>query len=172
MRALPVLLGALVLLAGVVAFNRSHVPTATPPQTVTLEPLPTATFRAVLIWQTGSEVQTREVELRAADSPPARLGATLRALRVWLRETSAWPEELGAPRVFWLGEGRAALDFARRAPPTVTVAAEMQLLESIRRTASRQGVGEVFVLVNGHVPPTFLGQVALPDTLERVEVAE
>ncbi len=166
MRALPVLLGALVLLAGVVAFNRSHVPTATPPQIVTLEPLPTAAFRAVLTWQTGSEVQTREVELRAADTPPARLGATLRALRGWLRETSAWPQELAAPRVFWLGEGRAALDFARRAPLTVTVAAEMQLLESIRRTAASQGVGELFVLVDGRVPPTFLGQVALPETLE------
>ncbi len=166
MRALPVLLGALALLAGVVAFSRTHAPAATPPQVVTLEPLPTATFRAVLTWQTGSEVQTREVELRAADSPPARLGATLRALRVWLRETSAWPQELAAPRIFWLSEGRAALDFARRAPPSMTVAAEMQLLESIRRTAASQEVGEVFVLVNGRVPPTFLGQVALPETLE------
>ncbi len=166
MRALPVLLGALALLAGVLAFSRSHAPTARPPQIVTLEPLPTTVFRAVLTWQTGSEVQTREVELRAADTAPARLGATLRALREWLRETSAWPQELAAPRVFWLGEGRAALDFARRAPPTITVAAEMQLLESIRRTAASQGVGELFVLVNGRVPPTFLGQVVLPETLE------
>ena len=139
MRALPVLLGALVLLAGVVAFSRSDAPTATPPQVVTLEPLPTAAFRAVLIQQTDGEVRTREADLRAADSAPARLAATLRALRAWLREASLWPPELGAPRVFWLGEGRVALDFALPEPSRMTVAAEMQLLESIRRTAARGG---------------------------------
>lgn len=172
MRALPVLLGALVLLAGVIAFSRSDAPTATPPQTVTLEALPTTAFRAVLVQETDGEVRTREAELRAADTAPARLAATLQALRVWLREASLWPPELGAPRVFWLGEGKAALDFTLSTPPRMTVAAEMQLLESIRRTAARGGVDDVFILVNGRVPPTFLGQVALPDTLERLESAE
>lgn len=172
MRALPVLLGALVLLAGVVALSRSYAPTVTPPQTVMLAPLPTAAFHAVLTQQTGAEVRTRELELRAADTPPARLGATLRALRSWLREESLWPQELGAPRIFWLGEGRAALDFVLSAPPRVTVAAEMQLLESIRRTAARQGVSEVFVLINGRVSPTFLGQIALPGSLEDLGTVE
>jgi hypothetical protein len=165
-RALPTLLGALVLLAGIVAFSRSHAPIAAPPERVTLEPLPTTPFRAVLIQRADGEVRTREAELRAADTPPARLGATLRALRDWLRQDGLWPRELGAPRVFWLGEGHAALDFPLREAPRMTVAAEMRLLESVRRTAARGGVGEVFVLVNGRVPPTFLGQVALPDTLE------
>ncbi len=169
MRALPVLLGALVLIAGVAAFTRSHAPTVTPPPTVTLEPLPTTAFRAVLLEQTGAELRTRYADLRAADTAPARLGATLRALRSWLREASLWPKELGAPRVFWLGEGRAALDFALRAPPKLTVATEMRLLESIRRTAARQGVSQVFIMVNGRVPPTFLGQIALPGTLEDFE---
>lgn len=166
MRPLPTLLGALVLLAGIIAFTRSHAPTAAPPETVTLEPLPTTPFRAVLIQQADGEVRTRNADLRAADIPPARLGATLRALRGWLRQESLWPRELGAPHVFWLGSGRAALDFPLRGAPRVTVAAEMRLLESVRRTAARQGVGEVFVLVNGRVPPTFLSQVVLPDTLE------
>lgn len=160
------LLGALVLLAGIVAFSRSHAPTAAPPERVTLEPLPTTPFRAVLVQRADGEVRTRDAELRAADTPPARLGATLRALRGWLRQDGLWPRELGAPRVFWLGAGRAALDFPLRGTPRLTVAAEMRLLESVRRTAARGGVGEVFVLVNGRVPPTFLGQVALPDTLE------
>lgn len=166
MRVLPVLLGTLVLLAGIVALTRSQPPAVTPPQRVTLEPLPTAEFRAVLIQQADGEVRTRDAELRAADTAPARLAVTLRALRSWLREEALWPRELGAPRVFWLGEGRAALDFPLSVPLTVAVSTEMRLLESIRKTAARGGANDVFILVNGRVPPTFLGQVALPDTLE------
>lgn len=166
MRALPTLLGALLLLAGLIAFSRSQQPSAAPPEEVTLEPLPTAPFRAVLFGQLGDEVRSRELELSAADTPSARLDATLRALRSWLREALLWPAELGAPHVFWLGEGRAALDFPLRGGPSVSVATEVRLLDSIRRTAARQGVDEVFILVNGRVPPTFLDQVALPLTLE------
>ncbi len=166
MRVLPVLLGALVLLAGIVAFTRSRPPVVTPPPWVTLEPLATTAFRAVLIQQADGEVRTREAELRAADTTSARLGAALRALRGWLIGAS-WPRELGAPQVFWLGNGRAALDFPLRGDPTVSVATELRLLESIRATAARGGANDVFILVNGRVPPTFLGQVALPDTLER-----
>lgn len=166
MRALPTLLGALLLLAGLIAFSRSQQPSAAPPEQVTLEPLPTTPFRAVLFGQLGDEVRSRELELRAADAPSARLGATLRALRSWLREASLWPAELGAPHVFWLGEGRAALDFPLRGAPSLSVSAEVRLLESIHQTAARQGVDSISILVNGRLPPTFLGQVALPQTLE------
>ena len=177
MRALPTLLGALVLLAGLLALVNTRPPAVPPPAPVTLEPLPTTQFRAALIQQTGSEVRTREVTLRAADTPSARLGVTLRALRTWLLEAGAWPRELGAPRVFWLGEtsgeGRAALDFSLQ-PGTlnVPVAAEVWLLDSVRRTAARQGVVDTFILVNGQVPPTFLGQVALPQTLEDITLED
>lgn len=166
MRVLPVLLGALVLLAGIVAFTRSRPPVVTPPPRVTLEPLATTTFRAVLIQQADGEVRTREAELRAADTASARLGAALRALRSWLIGVS-WPRQLGAPQVFWLGNGRAALDFPLKGEPTVSVATELRLLESIRATAARAGANDVFILVNGRVPPTFLGQAALPDTLKQ-----
>jgi len=165
-RALPALLGALVLTAGVIAFTRSHAPTVAPPETVTLEPLPTTGFRAVLVQQLDGEVRTREAELRAADTTPARLGATLRALRGWLLREGLWPRELGAPRVFWLPGERAVLDFPLGAAPGVAVSTEVLLLESIRQTAVRGGARDVFILVNGRVPPTFLGQVALPGTLE------
>lgn len=166
MRALPTLLGTLVLLVGIIAFSWSRPPSAAPPEEVTLEPLPTTAFRAVLLQQLGGEVQSRELKLRAADAPSARLAATLRALRSWLREGSRWPAELGAPHVFWLGEGSAALDFPLRGAPNLSVAEEVRLLASVRQTAARQGVGEVYILVNGRVPPTFLGQVALPQTLD------
>lgn len=166
MRALPVLLGLLVLFAGIVTFVRSRPPTLAPPQRVTLEPLPTPPFRAVLIQQADGEVRTRDAGLSAAENAPARLAATLAALRAWLREEALWPEQLGAPQVFWLGEGRAALDFPLTGTPVMSVAAEVRLLSSIRRTAVRQGAPEVYILVNGRVPPTFLGQVTLTDTLE------
>ena len=172
MRVLPTLLGALVLLAGVLAFVHTRPPVVPPPELVTLEPLPTTPFRAVLIQQTDGELRTRNVSLRAADTPPARLAATLRALRTWLVEEGAWPRELGAPRVFWLGKagdetnkGRAALDFPLLGTVTVPVTTEVWLLGSVRQTAARQGVADIFVLVNGRVPPTFLGQVSLPQTL-------
>ena len=170
MRPLPTLLGTLVLLAGILALVQTRPPAVPLPALVTLEPLPTTPFRAVLIQQTDGEVRTRDVTLRAADTPPARLGATLRALRMWLLETDAWPRELSAPRVFWLGEkngeGRAALDFSLLGTPDVPVSAEVWLLESVRRTAARQGVADTFILVNGRVPPTFLGQVALPQMIQ------
>ena len=175
MRVLPTLLGALVLLAGILALVHTRPPGVPPPELVTLEPLPTKAFPAVLIQQTDGELRTRNVSLRAADTPPARLAATLRALRTWLVDEDAWPRELGAPRVFWLGkagetsdkagEGRAALDFPLLGTVTVPVTTEVWLLGSIRQTAARQGVTDTFVLVNGRVPPTFLGQVSLPQTL-------
>lgn len=173
-RPLPTLLGALVLLAGVVALTNVPSPALPPPQEVTLEPLPEKAFTALLLQETGSEVRSREVALRAADTPGARLGASLRALRGWLLTEpvagsvgeTAWPPELGTPRVFSLGPTRVALDFPLRQNPGLTVATELRLLGSIRQTASRQGVTDVFILVNGETPPTFLGQVALPQVLE------
>ena len=179
MRVLPTLLGVLVLLAGVLAFVHTCPPVVPPPELVTLEPLPTTPFRAVLIQQTDGELRTRDVSLRAADTPPARLAATLRALRTWLVDEGAWPRELGAPRVFWLGEagetsseGRAALDFPVTGKVDVPVTTEVWLLESVRQTAARQGVADTFVLVNGRVPPTFLGQVSLPQTLGELGVPQ
>ena len=166
MRALPTLLGALALLGGLVAFVRSEPPPLPPPERVVLGAAPTATFSAVLIQQTGSELRTRDVQLRAAEDPGVRLGVTLRALRAWLMGEGAWPEGLGAPRVFWLGPGRAALDFPLRGRPVVSVTTELWLLESVRQTAARAGIPNLFVLVNGQVPPTFLGAVALPQVLE------
>ncbi len=172
-RPLPTLLGALILVAGVLALSRSQVPTPEPPPNVTLERLPREPFRAVLLLQLGSEVRTRDVVLLASATPGARLGSSLRALRQWLvnetngaGETSPWPSQLGAPSVFWLGGGRAVLDFPLRGAPSVAVSTELRLLESVRLTAERQGVTELFFLVNGETPPTFLGQVALPQTLE------
>ncbi len=176
LRPLPTLLGLLVLLSGLIAFVHTRSPTSPPPPFVTLEPLATAPFRAALIQQTDGEVRTRDVTLRAADNPPARLGATLRALRTWLVAEGAWPRGLGAPRVFWLGESsgeeRAALDFPLAEVPDIPVSAEMWLLGSIRRTTERQGIAAPFILVNGRVPPTFLGQVTLPQMLEELALEE
>ena len=169
MRVLPTLLGALVLLGGLIAFVRSEPTPLPPPERVVLEAAPTETFRAALVQQTGSELRTRDVQLRAAAEPGVRLGATLGALRAWLVEGKAWPRELGAPRVFWLGPGRAALDFPLRGRPVVSVTTELWLLESVRQTAARAGVLNPFILVNGQVPPTFLGAVALPQGLEGQE---
>ena len=166
MRTLPTLLGALVLLGGFIAYVRSEPTPLPPPERVMLEAAPTETFRAALVQQTGSELRTRDVQLQAAESPGVRLGATLRALRAWLVGEEAWPRELGAPRVFWLEPGRAALDFPLRGRPAVTVTTELWLLESVRQTAARAGVEDSFILVNGQVPPTFLGAVALPQELE------
>lgn len=165
MRTLPTLLGALALLGGLIAYVRSEPPPLPPPERVVLEAAPTAAFDAVLVQQTGGERRTRDVRLRAAADPGVRLGATLRALRAWLVGVGAWPPELGAPRVFWLGPGRAALDFPLRGGPVVSVTTELWLLGSVRQTAVRAGVENPFILVNGQVPPTFLGAVALPQVL-------
>lgn len=168
MRVLPTLLGALVLLGGFIAFIRAAPPPLPPPERVVLEPSPTEAFGAVLVQQTEGELRTRNVQLQAAADPGTRLGATFRALRTWLVEEGAWPRELGTPRVFWLGPGRAALDFPLQGRPVVTVTTELWLLGSVRETAARGGVEDPFILVNGRVPPTFLGAVALPETLELV----
>ena len=166
MRTLPTLLGALVLLGGFIAFVRSEPPPLPPPERVVLEAAPKEAFSAALIQQTGSELRTRNVQLQAAEDPGVRLSVTLRALWVWLTEEGAWPEGLGAPRVFWLGPGRAALDFPLQGRPAVTVTTELWLLESVRQTAARAGAPDPFVLVNGQVPSTFLGAVALPQGLD------
>ena len=166
MRTLPTLLGALVLLGGFIAYVRSEPTPLPPPERVMLEAAPTETFRAALVQQTGNELRTRDVQLQAAESPGVRLGVTLKALRAWLVEEGAWPHELGVPRVFWRGPGRAALDFPLRGRPAVTVTTELWLLESVRQTAARAGAPDPFILVNGQVPPTFLGAVALPQELE------
>ena len=176
MRVLPTLLGALILLAGILALVHTRPPGVPPPAPVTLEPLPTTPFPAVLIQQTSGELRTRDVSLRAADTPPARLAATLHALRTWLVSEGAWPKELGTPRVFWLGDeadgGHAALDFSLSETVEVPVTTELWLLGSIQQTAARQGVADTFVLVNGRVPPTFLGQVSLPQTLGELELPQ
>lgn len=166
MRALPTLLGALVLLGGLIAYVRSEPPPLPPPERVVLEAAPTEAFSAALVQQTESELRARDVRLQAAADPGARLGVTLGALRAWLVGVGAWPEGLGAPRVFWLGEGRAVLDFPLRGRPAVTVTTELWLLESVRQTAARAGAENPFILVNGQVPPTFLGAVALPQAIE------
>lgn len=164
LRPLPTLLGLVVAILGLLFLMASRVPAPEPPPSVMLEPLPTVPFTAVLFRATGSEVRSREVRLGARDAPDAKLEASLRALKAWLADT--WPADLGAPQVFWLGEGRAALDFALRGTPQVSVATELQLLESIRQTAARQGATDVFILVNDEVPATFLGQVVLPQVLD------
>ena len=163
-RALPTLLGLLLAVAGLLALTNFRVPAPDRPPRVTLEPLPTPAFQALLLQDTGGEIRSREVVLRAADTPAARLGSSLRALKTWLGE--AWPAELGAPKVFWLGRGRAVLDFPLRGAPESAVASELQLLGSIRETAARQGVTDVFIIVNGAASTTFLGQVALSQVLE------
>lgn len=163
-RPLPTLLGLLIAVSGLLFLVNSRVPAPEPPPLVTLEPLPTVPFTAVLFRDTASEVRSREVQLRASDTPGARLATSLRALKSWLGE--AWPADLAAPQVFWLGGGRAVLDFTLRGTPQVGVATELQLLGSIRQTAARQGLTDVFILINGQTPATFLGQVTLPQTLE------
>ncbi len=164
LRPLPTLLGLVVAILGLLFLVQSRETTPAPPPVVTLEPLPNTTFRALLFHETGTEVRSRELLLSAADTPEARLAATLQALKGWLGD--AWPPSLTVPTVFALGEGRVVLDFALSGAPQVSVATELQLLGSIRHTAARQGVSDVFILVNGRTAPTFLGQVALPQSLD------
>jgi hypothetical protein len=108
-RALPTLLGVLLLLAGLIAFSRSQQPSAAPPEQVTLEPLPLHPFRAMLFGQLGGEVQSRELELRACRHPfraprcdaagaaeLAARGAPLAPLNWAHRTSSGWAR--GAPR--------------------------------------------------------------------------
>lgn len=106
------------------------------------------------------------MSLQSYPEPGAQLAATLRALRAWLRDEGGWPEALGAPRVFLPVPTHAVLDFPLSAPPDLSAEAEAQLIASLRRTAARQGVREVTLLVNGRAPATFLGHVALADALE------
>jgi hypothetical protein len=163
---LPTLLGALVLLAGIVAFVRSSPPPLTPPPQVALEAVPASPFEATLVGVTATGEVHETALLQSYPEPGARLAESLRALREWLLAEGGWPEALGAPRVFLVTPTHAVLDFPLAALPTLSAEAEVQLIASLRRTAARQGVDEVTLLVNGRAPATFLGHVALADTLE------
>lgn len=173
-RLLPTLLGSLVLLAGLLAFVRSSPPTPPPPAQVTLEEAPTTTFEATLVGIDETGERVRQETLPSYPEPGAQLTESLRALRTWSVAEGRWPDALGAPRVFLVTPSHAVLDFPLTGAPQLSAAAEARLIASLRRTAARRGVSDITLLVGGRAPETFLGHVALTDTLDADvrEVAE
>ncbi len=157
------------LLAGTLVFLRSGPSLLETPERVVPGEVPSAPFGAMLVWVTASEERTRQETLEAPPEAGAQLGESLAALRAWLRREGAWPSELGAPRVFLVEAGDApyaVLDFPLNGAPQLSAAAEGRLLASLQRTAARQGVRDITLLVNGRTAETFLGQVALSDVLD------
>lgn len=161
---LPTLLGALIFILGLYAFLR--VPTGqgnvSQPTTVQTTPAPQIE-RSVTLVNAAIE-ETRTVSVQTPETPSAVLEATLGALRTWLLET-LWPEALGVPTVFQLGE-QAVLDFPLSGSPAVSVRQEQQLLASVERTLAEQGISEVVILANGRSRPVFLAHLAVEDGLE------
>lgn len=88
-----------------------------------------------------------------------------------------WPIELLAPQVFVTnfisGQSIVIVNFALNATVKVSVKQEKALLNSIKETLNRNGfisnaqqLTNVYILINGEVPKTFLGHVALVPMLE------
>lgn len=173
-RPLPTLLGALLLLAGVLAFSRSGPNLPPPPERVAQGLLPTTVFEATLVAVDEAGERLRQERLEAPPEPGAQLTESLRALRSWLTVEGTWPDDLGAPRVFLLSTSYAVLDFPLAGTPRLSAAAEGRLLGSVQRTAARRGIGRTSVLINGRTAETFLGHLALSDVVEvgPVEVSD
>ena len=167
------ILGGLVFLLGVGALAGSLVARPVPaPPLVTFSheeggELPRVRGIVSVVEPGGLERQL-SVDAPAYQAANLRLQALYAELRTLLIEEGLWPEVLSAPRVFVypLPRGEVAvLDFALEAPAALTVAEEWRLYLSLEQTARRQGIGEIRVLVNGRASDTFLGHIALRDSL-------
>ena len=161
---LPTLLGALLFFLGLYAFFR--VPSGAPsPQQASVQTTPAPRLEHSVALVNAAAQETRTVNVQAPETPSAVLEATLAALRTWLTETGLWPDALGVPTVFRLGES-AVLDFPLAGSTNLSVQREQQLLASVQRTLAQQGIEEVVMLSNGHSRPVFLEHLAVESRLE------
>ncbi len=158
---MPTLLGALIFFLGLYAFFR--VPGQAPPPRGAVQTEPTTQVERAVTLVNAATQETRTVNVQTPETPSAVLEATLAALRTWLE--AIWPEALGVPTVFRLGE-RAVLDFPLEGPTDLSVQQERQLLTSVERTLAQQGLFEVVVLTNGQSRPVFLEHLAVESRLE------
>ncbi len=172
----PVLLGTLVLLAGLVTAVRT-LPTARPPL-VQLEPgpdtPPVRTEVELTLFTPGPGERPVEhpvfVQLALPEDATRRFETITAELRAQTLPT-LWPAPLPAPTAFSVATANGAqtvavLDFTIDDAVVLDVETERLLLQSIEATLLRNGADRVQVLVNHQEAESFLGHVALVPVLE------
>jgi hypothetical protein len=168
-----VILGALVFLIGFGALVASLFARPAPaPPVVTFsqdEEAALPQVRGIVsVVESGGLERQLGVDVPAYQAANMRLQALYAELRDVLIEENLWPEALSAPRVFIRPSPQgevAVLDFTLEAPVALTVADEWRLYLSLEQTALRQGISEIRVLIGGRASDTFLGHIALRDSL-------
>ncbi|MDZ7704173.1 MAG: hypothetical protein U5L04_06810 [Trueperaceae bacterium] len=171
---LPSLIGLLIFSLGAYSALRVHNPAPTPPRTITFteSALPATSQRDVALTVVNEEglPSSFYVSLDTPDPLPLRLEAVLAELRRRMIDENVWPERLPTPTVFvtdLAGEAPVAvLDVTLTDPVAASVAQERHILTALRQTLQRNGVSDVYILINGEPRDTFLGHVALDTSLD------
>ena len=102
------------------------------------------------------------------DDEAGLYAATLAALRETLVADGVWPQELPAPVVFLPSVGRSSnlvLDFRFADKPSLTVAQERSLLDSIEATLAANGIDSASYLQNGQAARVFLEHLTVRSSL-------
>jgi hypothetical protein len=94
----------------------------------------------------------------------------LEALEVTMREAGVWVDGVNVQEVFLVERPEvrlAVVDFAVTDEAAASVREERAMLDALRETLARNNIDGVRVFVNGAVPETFLGHIAVASSLER-----
>lgn len=172
----PVLLGALVLLAGAVTVVRT-VPASRPPLVELEDSLGASATETenveLALFSSGQDERPVEHPVFALLALPKDAARRFELIIAELRaETlqTLWPQALPAPTAFAVeiangAQTVAVLDFAVGEDVALDVETERLLLQSIEATLLRNGADQVQILVNHEESESFLGHVALRSVL-------
>ena len=171
----PVLLGALVLLAGAVTVVQT-LPASRPPLVELEDNLgasATETEVELALFSSGQDERPVEHPVFALLALPEDAARRFELIIAKLRaETfrTLWPQALPAPTAFAVETANGAqtvavLNFAVGEDVALDVETERLLLQSIEATLLRNGADQVQILVNHEESESFLGHVALRSVL-------
>ncbi len=161
----PVLIGMVIFLFGLVTLLRSFIQLS-PPLVTTDLALPSVTTSAqeieLTLYETHEVKQPLRITLELPSEPAERYQVILAAVRDNL---AVWPPALPLPDVFPLEAGRdVTLHFKFDAPIAVSVIDEVRIYNSIIATLKANGANQVHLLVNDN-SETFLGHLSLGNGL-------
>ena len=175
-RTLPVLAGLLVFALGAFVFMRARVDLAAQVRVARVdvslrapaEALVSERISLTLIDRDGLE-RTVYQDLQLPSTTNQRYRKILQALETAMREAGVWVDGVNVQEVFLVERPEARLavvDFAVIDQAAASVREERAMLAALRETLARNNIDGVRVFVNGDVPETFLGHVAVTSSLE------
>lgn len=176
-RTLPLLVGVLVFGVGAFVFVRARLALSAQVQVARVdvslqspaEALVSERISLTLIDRDGLE-RTVYQDLELPSTTNQRYRKILQALKAAMQEAGVWVDGVSVQEVFLVErpESRlAVVDFAVTDEAAASVREERAMLDAMRETLARNNIDGVRVFVNGDVPETFLGHVAVASSLER-----